>query len=117
MALPPMGEPAIAPVWLGERLRLPVYNWPAHRADGWPGHRSSGHGHRGSPYSLACLLRRIETAPEGSRNTTVYGAFIDAAKQGDLDAFADTLAAAAVDRGLPPDEVAGIIRSVRLRGR
>jgi hypothetical protein len=59
------------------------------------------------------LVRRIEAAQEGMRNTTTWGACRDAAQQGDLDEFEDALAAAAIGRGLPPSEVDAIIRSAR----
>lgn len=99
----PVGEPAMAPDWLLALLRRPVYV-PAPVTG-----TASGTGR----YSLQCLLRRIECAPEGSRNVTVYGALRDAFKQGDLDAWEDVLTAAALASGLPPSEVAGIVASVR----
>lgn len=91
---PPLGEPATAPTWLRERLRAPVYD----RSDYEPrADVGTGHG----PYSLACLLGRITSAVEGRRHVVVYGAFKDAAAQGDLDIFEADLTAAALAIGLP----------------
>jgi hypothetical protein len=100
---PPIGEPAAAPTWLTEMLKPPVYTPPVVTRN------PDGHG----LYSLDCLVGRIQAAPEGTRNITTYGACRDAAKQGDLGAFEDALAAAAITRGLPPSEVETIIRSAR----
>ncbi|OBG58886.1 hypothetical protein A5703_03010 [Mycobacterium sp. E188] len=103
---PPIGQPAPAPEWLRRALAPPP---PPVRAAP-PGTRSGcGNG----PYSLAALLGRIHLAPQGQRNRTLYGAARDAAKQGDLDAFADLLAAVAVERGLSPTEAEATIRSAR----
>jgi hypothetical protein len=55
-------------------------------------------------------MRRIETAAEGSRHNTVRGAFLDAARQSDLDAFTPALTAAALQAGRTPDEIDAIIR-------
>jgi hypothetical protein len=101
---PPFGEPAAAPTWLREMLKPPVYEPPL---------LTLVNGDGGGRYSLLALVRRIEAAPEGQRNRTTFGACRDAAGQGDLDAFADALAAAAVGRGLPLSEVETIVRSAR----
>jgi hypothetical protein len=102
--IPPIGAPAAAPAWLRELLKPPVYV---------PPRLTLVNGDGGGRYSLLALVRRIEAAPEGQRNTTTYGACRDAAGQGDLDAFEDALAAAAITRGLPPAEVETILRSAR----
>jgi hypothetical protein len=99
--VPPIGDPAPAPSWLCELLKPPVYEPPV--VTGNP----NGHG----LYTLSCLVARIASAPEGMRNVTTFGACRDAAKQGDLGVFEDALAAAAIARGLPPNEVDTIIRS------
>ena len=100
----PFGSPATAPEWVREAIRRePVHMSPP---------TGAGHGR----YSLHCLTQRITAAPVGTRNTTAFGAMRDAARQGDLDAFEDTLAAAAIASGLDPAEVAAIVRSARLRG-
>jgi hypothetical protein len=104
--IPPVGGPAMAPDWLLALVRRPVYV-PAPVTG-----TASGTGQ----YSLQCLLRRIETATEGRRNVTVYGAMRDAHRQGDLSVFEAVLTVAAVARGLCPVEVAAIVRSAR-RGR
>lgn len=98
-----MGDPAMAPGWLLTLLRPPVYVPAPVTAT------ASGTGQ----YSLQCLLRRIETAPVGRRNTTVLGAFLDAARQGDLDVFEPALIAAAIAAERSPTEIDGIIRHAR----
>jgi hypothetical protein len=103
--IPPLGRPALAPWWLRCALAAPVYSAPL--IDGGRGH---------GPFCLAALVGRIHAAPEGRRNTTLYGAARDAAKQGDLDAFAEALVCAAVARGLPPVEAEATIRSARKAG-
>ena len=105
---PPMGTPAMAPRWLLDLMRAPLYLPPVVVP-------TAGNGH--GRYSAHCLARRIECAPEGCRNITVYGAMRDAFTQGDLDGFDDLLTGAAVARGLSPLEVAGIAASVRRGSR
>ena len=58
-------------------------------------------------------MGRINSATEGRRNITVYGAMRDAAADGNLDAYEYDLVAAALGIGLPDAEVAAIVSSVR----
>jgi hypothetical protein len=106
--VPPYGQPTIVPVWLFEAMQpvpAPVSTVPIGTFTGSTG----GHG----PYSVQCLVRRIETAPEGTRHNTVRGAFLDAANQGDLDAFESALSVAAMAAEREPAEIDQIIRYAR----
>jgi hypothetical protein len=62
------------------------------------------------------LINRINAAPEGFRNVTVFGALRDALRDGNLAAFEDDLVAAALARGLPRSEVESIVKSVHRNG-
>lgn len=101
---PPIGEPAAAPMWLRDAARKPAPQTWLHVPS-----RSNG----GGTYSVQCLSARISASREGWRNRTFYGAVKDAQRQGDLDAFADELAAAARSVGLDEHEIACTLRSVR----
>jgi len=103
--IPPEGQPADAPLW----LRLAVQPPPRHQ---WP-HSINTDATSSGECTLACLVARINAAPEGARNRTVYGAIKDANRQGDLDAYEPDLIAAAVATGLTDAEVTAIARSVR----
>jgi hypothetical protein len=105
---PPVGDPAAAPDWLIERLRPPVYIPSPVPING----NVNGKGR----YSLLCLVRRIERAPEGKRHDTVRGAFMDAAAQGDLDAFEPALTIAALAAERSPTEIDAIIRYAEEKG-
>lgn len=97
-------HPAAAPEWLREAVQRPTVDRWTHTVNGMNG--------RGE-YTVQCLAARISAAREGNRNTTVFGALKDAARQGDLDVFEADLTAAAVATGLPVSEVEAILRSVR----
>ena len=102
--IPPTGEPAMAYLWLRDLIRKPLWTPPE------PVRRDvNGHGR----YSALCLARRIETAPEGTRHDTARGAFLDAARQGDLDAFEPVLIAAALSAQRTATEIDQIIRYAR----
>jgi len=105
--IPPNGTPAKAPLW----LRLAIQPSPPARR--WLHTIVGGAAGTDGQYSLQCLVARINTAPQGRRNRTVYGAMKDALRQGDLDTFETDLAAAALATGLTSTEVDAIIRSVR----
>jgi len=66
--------------------------------------RSGGNGQGTAPeeyYSRACLINRLANAPRGRRNKTLFGATLDAAKQGDLDDdMVEALEGAAEECGL-----------------
>jgi hypothetical protein len=102
---PPLGDVALAPEWLREALQPPVHR-PCTEAS-LASTRTNG------LYSLQCLLARIEGAPVGRRHDTALGAFLDAAAQGDLDAFEAPLAAAAIAAEQSPVEVEDLIRYAR----
>ena len=80
-----------------------------------PRARASGNGQGPAPeeyYSRACLINRVAKAARGSRNRTLFGATLDAAKQGDLDD--DMIAAlegAADECGLSFDDGSESIRA------
>jgi hypothetical protein len=103
---PPLGDPALAPYWVRSVLHPPVPMPP-------PLPTVTGKG----ALSVQMLVARINNAPEGCRNTTLFGACMDAAKQGDLDVYAPALIAAAVFRGLSPSEAEATVRSARRRNR
>jgi hypothetical protein len=107
-SIPPTGRPAPAPAWLRASL---THTAPQLR----PLNGSTVSSGRG-PYTLQCLTARIEGAPVGRRHDTVRGAFLDAARQGDLDAYAPILAAAAAAAERTPVEIDAIIRYARERG-
>jgi hypothetical protein len=63
-------------------------------------------------FSQECLLERVKSAVSGSRNTTLFGAAKDAARQGDLDdAMIANLSSAALEIGLADSEISATIRS------
>ena len=96
----------MAHLWLRELIRKPVWTPP----EPVQTPRVSGHGR----YTALCLARRIlETAAEGARHDTVRGAFLDAARQGDLDDFEPVLIAAALAVERTPTEIDQIIRYAR----
>lgn len=103
----PLGSSAMSPDWLLAELKPKPYIPPP------PTGSPTGTGE----FSLHCLVRLIETAPEGRRNNALYGACRDAAKQGDLEAFAPALVAAVVAQGLAPGEVEATVRSAGRAGR
>ncbi|PQM45263.1 hypothetical protein C1Y40_04587 [Mycobacterium talmoniae] len=102
---PPQGQPAPAPAWLHRLAQLPRPLLPATSTNS----AAAGHGR----YSLQCLLARINAAPEGRRNTVLYGALKDALSDGNLTAFEPALAAAGHNRGLSAREIAATVASVR----
>lgn len=68
--------------------------------------------HRLEVFSRSQLVGRVRAAAEGRRNTILYGAAKDAARQGDLDEDMDgALTSAAQESGLPDAEIASTIRS------
>ncbi len=68
-------------------------------------------------FSRKCLINRVRKAVKGFRNTTLYGAAKDAARQGDLDDdLIAELTAAAGAVGLDPCEIAATISSARQSG-
>jgi hypothetical protein len=77
---------------------------------------SSRNGRTGGRYSLRCLISRINAAPEGQRNVTVFGAMRDALRDGNLAEFQDDLFAAGLALGLSHNEVKGILKSVQTNG-
>lgn len=105
----PTGVPADAPLW----LRLAIQPSPPARR--WL-HTTAGNTSTGGQHTLQCLIARINAAPEGRRNRTVYGAMKDALHQGDLDTFEADLIAAVLATGLADTEIAAVIRSVRRGG-
>ncbi len=109
--IPPHGQPAPAPLWLKLAIQ-PVARFQPHRTGYTINDNLTGSGE----YTLQCLIARINAAPEGQRNRTVYGALKDALRQGDLDDFEPDLIGAALTPGLNDSEVAAIVKSVRKRG-
>jgi len=99
--------PAVPPAWLVALLApppVPVVVRPA------------TNGGAAGRFSLLCLVERVNAAPEGRRNTTLYGAARDALLDGNLDDFEPDLVAAAVARGLSESEVAATVASARRGG-
>lgn len=63
-------------------------------------------------FSPECLLERVRNAADGRRNTTLFGAAKDAARQGDLDeAMIAGLTSVALEIGLAESEILSTIRS------
>ena len=63
-------------------------------------------------FSPECLVARVKNAGDGRRNTTLFGAAKDAARQGDLDDdMIAGLTSAAMGTGLAEAEIASTIRS------
>lgn len=106
---PPTGAPADAPRWLRIAIQPPVVHMRPFAVAGDP---KAGSGQ----YNLACLVARIAKAPEGRRNTTLFGACRDAHRQGDLDVFEADIIGAARAVGLLDSEIAATIRSARSGG-
>lgn len=102
----PVNAPAAAPLWLRQAVQPELL----------PSTPSGASAPGNGQYSLQCLTARIGATREGRRHFTVYGAFKDAAAQGDLDAFEPDLLAAGEAVGLPAAEVLGIARDVGRSG-
>jgi hypothetical protein len=63
-------------------------------------------------FSPECFIARVKNAADGRRNTTLFGAAKDAARQGDLDDdMIAGLTSAAMGTGLAEAEIASTIRS------
>jgi Bifunctional DNA primase/polymerase, N-terminal len=103
---PPAGKPADAPRWLQLAIQPPVVHMRPFAVANDP---RAGSGQ----YNLGCLVARIVKAPEGRRNTTLFGACKDALQQGDFDAFEADLIGAARAAGLPDSEITSTVRSAR----
>jgi hypothetical protein len=101
---PPVGQPADATAWLRIAIKLPIA-----RPFTFAGNSAAVSGQ----YTFGCLVARIAKAPEGRRNTTLYGACKDALQQGDFDAFEADLVSAARAGGLPESEIVGTVKSAR----
>ena len=75
--------------------------------------RYTGHAwNRVQPFTRKCLIERVRQAPEGKRNTTLFGAARDAARCGyDDEAMREALAEAAEDALLNYEEIGPSIAS------
>lgn len=109
---PTVSRPAAAPPWL---LLLAARPPAAPTPDPAPADGAAAHS-ASKRYSLACLVARIAAARESQRHNTVRGAFLDAARQGDLDLLMDALVTAALAVQRTPTEINAIIRYARERG-
>jgi hypothetical protein len=109
---PSMCDPALAPGWL---LRLitapPPPPIPARVRALTAALARRPHG----PFTEQCLAARITAAPVGGRHHTTLRAFLDAAKQGDLDAFTPALMHAAIGAERTGPEIEAIISYARSR--
>lgn len=99
--------PAVPPAWLVALLRPPPVPVAV---------RPTTNGDAAGRFSLLCLVERVNAAPEGRRNVTLYGACRDAMIDGNLDGFEPDLLAAAVARGLSESEVSATVASARRGG-
>lgn len=106
---PPDGWPAEAPTWLRLAVRRPKVHYPT--VSSMPT-VAGGTG----KYSHQCLVSRVAKAPEGRRNTVLYGACRDALRQGDLDAIERALIDAARACGLDENEITATMDSARRKG-